>query len=284
LESELKKASSARDQLGVQLKSEQQSSAEAAQQAARHAAEIKNRLEGVTAELKSVSAEAAKLRSDRERANSELTAARTSAQKLEAEKTAAAKCVVHLERELEKACHARDQLRVQLQSEQESLARAAQQAVTLNNRLDGLTAEVDLINLEAAQLRSDRERADCEWNEQLGAAKAFATELNAALAEATELNHRFESDVASLRQDREELETKLFATQLRAVESESRVSDLELRLKKMAEEVERLARENAKYKSNHSIDPKVLRAEAYTFKTSAEKPGRRKSSGSKKRP
>jgi predicted nuclease with TOPRIM domain len=104
------------------------------------------------------------------------------------------------------------------------------------------------------------------------------------LTEATELNHRFEGEAASLRQEREELHTKLVATQLQAGESESLVSDLESRLKEMAEEVQRLSRENAKYKGSLSLDPKLLQGDLYTFETSAWNPVRRKSPVSKKRP
>src|SRR5207344_1070873 len=113
-------------------------------------------------------------RSDRECADSEwneqLAAARMSAQKLEADRTAAVERSVHLERELKRACGAQDQLAVQLESEQQSSAQAARQAAEVTNRLDGLTVELELISAESAQLRSDRERADSEWNEQLAAA------------------------------------------------------------------------------------------------------------------
>src|SRR4029077_13042183 len=160
----------------------------------------------------------------------QLDDANTSAQKLEADRTAALEGSMRLKSELEKACCAREQLAVQLKTEQQSSAQAAHQAAEVQNRLDGLTVELELISAEAAQLRSDRERADSEWNEQLDAAKTSAQKLEAALTEATELNHRFEGEAASLRQEREELHAELVATQLQAVESESRVSDLESRL------------------------------------------------------
>jgi len=231
------------------------------------------------------------------------------------------------------ACCAWDQLVVQLESEQQSSAQAAHQAAEVTNRLDGLTVELELINAEAAQLRSDRERADSEWNKQLDAARTAAQKLEADRTAAVERSMHLESELekaccawdelavqleseqqssaqaahqaaevtnrldgltvelelinaeaASLRQEREELHTKLVATQLQVGESESRVSDLESRLKEMAEEVQRLSQENAKYKGTLSVDPKLLQGDLYTFETSARKPVRRKSPVCNKRP
>src|SRR2546430_11251192 len=51
----------------------------------------------------------------------------------------------------------RDQLAVQLKSQQESSAQAAHEAAEVKNRLDGLTAEFEIISAEAAQLRSDHD-------------------------------------------------------------------------------------------------------------------------------
>src|SRR6185436_6917793 len=111
--------------------------------------------------------------------NEQLEAAKTAARKLEADRTAAVERSVHLESELKKACSAQEQLAVQLKSEQQSSAQAAEEAEEVKNRLDGLTAELELINAEAAQLRSDRERTDSEWNEQLDAATTTARKLEA---------------------------------------------------------------------------------------------------------
>src|SRR6185295_10456705 len=172
----------------------QQSSAQAAHQAT----EVENRLDGLTVELELISAEAAQLRSDRERADSEwkeqLDAAKTSAQKLEADRTAAVERSVHLESELKKACCAREQLAVQLKSEQQSSAQAAHQATEVENRLDGLTVELELISAEAAQLRSDRERADSEWKEQLDAAKTSAQKLETDRTAAVERSGQREGE------------------------------------------------------------------------------------------
>src|SRR5438552_719667 len=60
-----------------------------------------------------------------------------------------------------------DQLAVQLKSQQESSAQAAHEAAEVKNRLDGLTAEFELISAEAAQQRSDRERADSSLNQMV---------------------------------------------------------------------------------------------------------------------
>jgi chromosome segregation ATPase len=249
--------------------------------------QLERRVEQDAGELELVRAEAEQLRSERERTDSDwseqLEAAKTSARKLEADLTASVEHSVGLENELSSVCHHRDELAVQFQSEQQSSAQAAEQVAEVEQRLVGLTAELELIRAEAEQLRSERERADSDWSEQLEAAKTLATSLNDAWTEATELNQRFEGEVASLREEREELHTKLATTQLEAADSESRAMDLKSHLETMAKEVQRLSQENAKYKGTLSIDPKLLQAEQYTFVNLSEQPGRRKSPVSTKR-
>src|SRR5262249_23163913 len=159
----------------------------------------KNRLDGLTTELELATAEAAQLRSDRERAdsqwNEQLDAAKTSAQKLEADWTAAVERSVRLESELERAGRAPCQVGGELKSEEQSSAQAADQAAEVKNRLDGLTTELELAIAEAAQLRSDRERADSQWNEQLDAAKTSAQKLEADWTAAVERSVRLESEL-----------------------------------------------------------------------------------------
>src|SRR5204862_6237335 len=95
---------------------------------------------------------------------------RSSPPQLDALPIAAFERSAQLERELEKACRARDQFANQLKSEQQSAAKAATEE---KNRLDGLTAELELSSAEAAQLRSSAQ--------QLEAAGTAAVERSAQL-------------------------------------------------------------------------------------------------------
>src|SRR5206468_879190 len=113
----------------------------------------------------------------------------------------------------------RDRLAVELKSEQASSAQSAQQAAEEENRVDGLTVELELINAEAAQLRSDRERADSEWSGQLDAAKASATKLEAEWTAAVERSERLESELKSLGLDRDQLAVELKSEQASSAQS-----------------------------------------------------------------
>src|SRR4029077_13967881 len=139
----------------------------------------------------------------------QLDDANTSAQKLEADRTAALEGSMRLKSELEKACCARDQLAVQLKSEQQSSAQAAHQAAEVQDRLEGLTGELELISAEAAQLRSDRERADSEWDEQLDAAKMSAQKLEADRTAALERSGHLESELERACRARDQLAVQL---------------------------------------------------------------------------
>jgi chromosome segregation ATPase len=137
----------------------------------------------------------------------------------------------------------RDALDAKLASEQKEAAEAARRAKELESRLNQNASEVERAKTELEQLSAERERSETVWREQLDTAFIAKKELAGAWAGAVEQNKRLEEELAKLRQEQEELNSKLTAEQQAASQSKNRASDVEGLLNRNATESERVREE-----------------------------------------
>jgi chromosome segregation ATPase len=233
-----------RDEFQKRVKAEHQVAGASGQRAG----ELQRRIDQDAAELERLAAELEKQIAERERAEArgreQQDAAKALARKLEADWAGAVERNVSFEEELVELRRTRDELALQLKTEQQTSADATHRAEDLERRLERNAAELKRVNAEAGRLRSERESADAEWREQLEAAKALARKLDAAWTGATERNRRVEGEAAELRQEREELLGKLASAHRDAADSSARIGDLENQVNKMAAEFGRVTAEH----------------------------------------
>jgi chromosome segregation ATPase len=228
-----------RDELQKLAKVGQHTAGESGQRAD----ELQRRLDQNVTELERLAADLEKQSVERERAEArgreQQEAAKMLARKLEADWAGAVERNVRFEEELVELRRNRDELAIQLKAEQQTSADAAHRTGELERRLERNMTELKRVSAEAERQRSEQERADSEWREQLEAAKALARKLDAAWTGTTERNRRVEGEVVELRQEREELLGKLATAHREAADSQSRADELESRINQMTAEFER---------------------------------------------
>jgi chromosome segregation ATPase len=241
-EEELAKLRQERDELQNQAKGKQNAAAGSVQRTD----ELQRRLDQRTAELERLTADLEEERAERERAETRSREQHEAAKKLEADWAGAVERNVCFEEELVELRRNRDELAVQLKSEQQIAAEAAHRAEELERRLERNTTEIQRASMEAEKQRSERDSADSDWREQLETAKALARKLDAAWTAATERSRRLEEDVTGLRQEREELLSQLASAQREAAALRARIDDFETKVHRPTIETERQTAEPAK--------------------------------------
>ena len=239
IEAELVSLRRERDELQNRAKAKQKTAGGSVQRTD----ELQRRLDQQTAELERLTAKLEEEHSERERAETrsreQQEAAKALAKKLEADWAGAVERNVRFEEELVELRRNRDELAVQLKSEQQATADAAHLAQELERRLERNTTELERASAQAERQRSERESADSDWREQLETAKALARKLDAAWTAATERSRRLEEDVTALRQEREELLAQLASAQRGAVAFRTRTDDFEAKVNRTGVETQR---------------------------------------------
>jgi PAS domain S-box-containing protein len=161
-EEELVELRRTRDELVLHLKTEQQTSADAA----RRAEELERRLERNAAELKRVSGEAERLRSEQERADSEwreqLEAAQALARKLDAAWTGATERSRRLEVETAELRQEREELLGKLAAAHREAADSMSRADDLESRAHRMAAEFERVTTEQEKQRAESGRPASE--------------------------------------------------------------------------------------------------------------------------
>lgn len=264
-EAQLSGLEQAREELSGELKTGQQATAEARQRVE----ELENRLRENAAELERVKAEADRHAEEQARLESELQAkldaANAAAGLAEAAyKDKAAQCS-QFETQLANLEQLRDELGRKLAAEQESAAASKQRSEELEQRLTESAAELDQVKAEHQKQADERSRLEAELREQLEAARTAARQAEAALNEQAEQNkgyeerlqlfgnsirlqqiennERFENELTSLQQVRDELGGKLTAEQHASAEARRRSEELGNELRETAAELERVRAE-----------------------------------------
>jgi chromosome segregation ATPase/CheY-like chemotaxis protein len=261
-EEQLNGLEQAREALNGELQSEQQVSAESRQRTE----ELENRLRENAAELERVKAEADQHAEEQARLesalHSQLDAANAAAGQAEAAlKEKSAQCS-EFETKLATLEKVRDELGGKLATEQKAGAESRQRSEELENRLNDSAAELERVKAEHEKQAEEQARLESELREQLDAARAAAGAAEAALNEQAaqnkgfeerlrlfgnslrlqqiENNERFESELTSLQQVRDELGNKLTAEQQATAEAKRRSEELGNQLRQTAAELERV--------------------------------------------
>ncbi len=258
-----------RDELGSKLATEQRSAAESRQRSE----ELEVRLRESAAELERVKADRDKQAEEQARLESELRsqldAARAAAEQAETalnEQTAQNRgfeerlrifgnslrlqqieSAERFESELNSLQQVRDELGGKLTAEQQSAAESRQRSEELGSRLRETTAELERVQAELARHTEERAQLESGHREHLNAAKAATEKAEAALLSEAERSKRFEAELASLRQERDELSNKFTAEQQAVAESRRHGEELENRLRGTAGELERIQAELARH-------------------------------------
>ncbi|HXJ58847.1 MAG TPA: hypothetical protein VNU68_19480 [Verrucomicrobiae bacterium] len=200
------------DELQAQLAAEQSTTAEARQQAE----ELLLRLEQtqtLSADLERALADLDEARINHEHSEihwrEQLEAAQAQKHELEAAWNENTDRSIRAEEELNDLRRAHDQLLARLTAEQQAASAARRQADELKTRAQRHTAELERAKADLEKQRADQKRAETEWNERLNSAKALTKKLEAAWATGVERNKRIEIELAALRQERDQLQTKL---------------------------------------------------------------------------
>lgn len=268
-EAQLKALEQVREALRGELRTEQQVSAESRQRSK----ELENRLQENSAELDRVKADADKHSAEQARLESELhaqlDAANLAAGHAEAAlKEKAAQCT-QFETQLATLEKLRDELGDKLATEEKAGAESRQRSEELENRLRESAAELDRVKAERDKQVEEQARLESELRAQLDAAKTAAGQAEAALNEQTAQNRafeerlrlfgnslrlqqiesteRFEGELASLRQVRDELGNKLTVEQQAATEASRRSEELGNELRETAAELERVRADLARH-------------------------------------
>ena len=152
--------------------------------------------------------------------------------------------------ELAKLRQSRDELTSKLTTEQQALAQSQQRSEELESRLSEVASELECLRADNSE---ERESLESALREQLGEAQKAAAQAesnhkkeaarnlelekrlqvlgNNLKAEQNERSKRFEQELASLRQERDQLNDRLAAEQQATAESKRRADELEDRLR-----------------------------------------------------
>lgn len=226
---ELAAVSRERDELMLRLKAERQAGRESGQRAE----ELQRRLEQSTSAAERLTVEVKALSERHGHAESkwheQQEAAKAVARKLETDWAETLERNVRLEEELSAVRQERDDLVIQLKGALQASVESSNRADDADNRLERNASELRRITSEIEKLRAEKDRAEAEWSEQLEVAKALARKLETAWKGTSERSRRFEGEVATLRQEREELQIKLTAAEREVAKLQEHTKDLESR-------------------------------------------------------
>ena len=260
-----------RDELNARLAAEQQAATESRQRAR----DVENRLGRNATESDRAKAELAKQNAERECSEAEwreqLDAAKALRTRLEISLAEATGHSKRFEEELAALRQERDDLKERLTGEQQSAVAAKQRAEDLQSRLEQNTAELERVKADSEKQTPDRERTESKWREQQETAKALARKLEADWTAAVGRNVRLEEELASLRQERDELTVKLKARQQESSEPLRRAEDIERRLGQNAAELERAQAELEKQRAERETSEAEWREQLDTAKELAAK-------------
>lgn len=230
-----------RDELNSKLAAEQQGAGDST----RRAEELEGRLSRNAAEVEHARAELEKQTAERQRSESALReqfdTVWIAKQEVEGAWAGAVERNKRFEEELAALRREHDELNRKLAAEQQAAADSKQRAKEVASRLSRNAADADRARTELEKENAERERVDAGWREQLEAANSLKTRLETSLAEAAERIQRFEEEVAVLRRERDEIQTRLKSGQQMPGESGHRAGELQRRLDQNVAEVERLA-------------------------------------------
>jgi chromosome segregation ATPase len=154
--------------------------------------------------------------------------------------------VTRLGEELSALRQGRYELDSKLAAEQQSASEAKRRADELDAKLRESAAEIARIRSEQDAQAAERQRLETEWRNQLGTAETLARNLELALKEAADRSRRFEEEVSSLRQVRDNLNARLAAEEKAVAESQARIAELDRQLRQNGAELERAKAELAK--------------------------------------
>ena len=124
---------------------------------------------------------------------------------------------------------------------------------------------------ELEKQSADRERSESEWREQLDTAWVMKKQMEGAWAGAVERNKRFEEELTGLRQERDELNSKLTTEQQAAADSRQRAKEVESRLSRNATEFGRAKAEQEKQSAEREHSEAEWREELNNAKARKEK-------------
>ena len=154
--------------------------------------------------------------------------------------------VTRLGEELSALRQGRYELDAKLAAEQQSASEAKRRADELDAKLRESASEIARVRSEQDAQAAERQRLETEWRNQLGTAETLARNLELALKEAADRSRRFEEEVSSLRQVRDNLNARLATEEKAVAESQARIAELDRQLRQNAAELERAKAELAK--------------------------------------
>ena len=225
-----------RDGLSGKLTKEQRAAAESRQRST----ELENQLQENTVELERIKAardkQAEAQASLESSLRAQLNAAHLAAEQAEASlKERAAQCS-RIEQELSDLRQVRDELNGKLANEQRAASESKQRSEELEVRLRESVAEADRVKAEQDQHTVEQACLQAELHAQLNAAKVATEQMEAALNEQTAQCSRFESDLASLRRERQELRERYAAEHQAAAAARRQAEEFQARLRESAAE------------------------------------------------
>ena len=227
-----------RDQLDGKLAGEQKAAAESAQRAK----DLESLLGRNAAEFARAKAEMERQATERQQAESswreQLDTAFVMKKELEGAVAGAVEQNKKVEEELALLRKEHDELQDRLKAEQQAAADSRQRAKGVESSLGRNAAEFDRIKAELDKQTNDRETAEVEWREELVAAQARREKLEKAYAEALERSQRFESEIRTLRQERDSLKTELKLEKQQAADATRQVEELKRRMDRQSAELQ----------------------------------------------
>ena len=131
------------------------------------------------------------------------------------------------DQELSSLRQERDDLKTKLEAQQKAATEAIQRAEELAGRISHDAAESERTKTELEVHNAERERVREDMGIELAGAHAARTRLESSLGEALERGNRFEAELAQLRRDMEDLNSKLAAEQRAAAELRRRAEHAE---------------------------------------------------------
>jgi chromosome segregation ATPase len=247
LESELAALRQDQATLQGQLSAEQ----EAAAAAQRQADEAQARLDQAVAELEQARTDSLKRTSDLPRQDArwreQLEAVKAQKKELETAWSEAVERTMQFEEELTQLRHECDEWKSRDAAERTVAGEIQLRMQELERQAGEFEAELGQARAELQDQQADRERAESDWRQQLETAKALAKKLEITWTGAAERNKRFEAELVTMRQERDEFKARLAAAA--APKPAPRNDELEARLNQSLAETTRLRAELAKYQA-----------------------------------
>ncbi|HXI51398.1 MAG TPA: hypothetical protein VNH84_07830 [Candidatus Saccharimonadales bacterium] len=247
LESELAALRQDQATLQGQLSAEQ----EAAAAAQRQADEAQARLDQAVAELEQARTDSLKRTSDLPRQDArwreQLEAVKAQKKELETAWSEAVERTMQFEEELTQLRHECDEWKSRDAAERTVAGEIQLRMQELERQAGEFEAELGQARAELQDQQADRQRAESDWRQQLETAKALAKKLEITWTGAAERNKRFEAELVTMRQERDEFKARLAAAA--APKPAPRNDELEARLNQSLAETTRLRAELAKYQA-----------------------------------